>query len=108
MTEFIADMRKQFDTIIIDSPPVFGLSDPLIMLPCADATIMVVKFGQSLRKAIRSTVERLASGDTPILGVIMNDVPIHRRRGYYYYGRYYGYNYRYYGKYGGYYGEKDA
>lgn len=96
MTALLASARERFDRVIVDSPPVFGISDPLILQPKVDATLFVVRFDYSRRRALNHAMTKLNTPHAGFIGAIMNNVPVHRRRGYYYYGRYYGYDKRYY------------
>jgi capsular exopolysaccharide synthesis family protein len=61
-----------FDWILIDSPPVIPLTDSLSLQHHADASLLVVRAGQTPREAVEQTIELL--GKKNILGVILNGV----------------------------------
>jgi capsular exopolysaccharide synthesis family protein len=61
-----------FDWILIDSPPVIPLTDSLSLQQHADASLLVVRAGQTPREAVEQTIELL--GKKNILGVVLNGV----------------------------------
>lgn len=88
---FIEEMRKVYDYIIIDCPPLGSVIDALIVGRMADGVALVIaseaisyKFAQKIKK-------QLEMAECKILGVILNKVNL-KNRGYYgkYYGKYYG------------------
>jgi non-specific protein-tyrosine kinase len=89
MGELLASVRKQFDFVIIDCPPVLGLADCLAVLPLVDAVLLVVQADKTRGGAILEVGDRLDRVGVSIDAVIMNDVrvargrPGHRTYGYY-------------------------
>ena len=77
--------------VIIDSPPVLPVVDPLIMAPEVDGVIMVARCTSTTRSQLSEALSMLRQGDTNILGVVLNQVDL-RSEGdrYGYYGEYYG------------------
>jgi capsular exopolysaccharide synthesis family protein len=61
-----------FDWILIDSPPVIPLTDSLSLQQHADASLLVVRAGQTPREAVEQTIELL--GKKNILGIVLNGV----------------------------------
>jgi Mrp family chromosome partitioning ATPase len=74
-----------FDWILIDSPPVIPLTDSLSLQHHADASLLVVRAGQTPREAVEQTIELL--GKKNILGVVLNGVEA-RNHLYYQYHEY--------------------
>jgi capsular exopolysaccharide synthesis family protein len=99
-TTLLEELRKRFDWIVIDSPPMGAVSDALVLAPLVDGTIVVAGAEMVPRRAVQQTVERLKAANARILGVVLNRARFERHS--YYYSRYYG-NY-----YGEYYGDKTA
>ena len=90
-------IKKHADVVILDSPPILAVTDPIIISRVADATIMVVKANSTHRKALHRAMEALNQANANVVGVVLNDVEESE-------GYHYGYGY---GGYGGYtYGEK--
>jgi len=88
---FIGEMRKIYDYIIIDCPPLGSVVDGLIVGRICDGVALVIaseaisyKFAQKIKK-------QLEMAECKLLGVILNKVNL-KSRGYYgkYYGKYYG------------------
>jgi capsular exopolysaccharide synthesis family protein len=82
----LRDLARQYDLIVVDSPPVLPVPDVPLLAANVDAVLLVARNGVSRRAALRETVESL--GEEKIVGVFLNEgkTPRHRR----YYG-YYGY-----------------
>lgn len=91
MAGFFQELRFYFDYVIIDSPPVVPVSDPLILSEYVDGVLLVVKGGTTQREVVSRAANLLINAKVNILGVILNDygdvLP------YYYKHRYYGYDY---------------
>jgi capsular exopolysaccharide synthesis family protein len=86
-------LREKFDIVIIDSPPLIPVSDARILARYTDGILLVVKLGSTTREALVQVAREVSSVDARILGAVLNDLDIRRRR-------YYGYSYYgYYGKY---------
>ncbi|MEX0890914.1 MAG: polysaccharide biosynthesis tyrosine autokinase [Gemmatimonadota bacterium] len=84
-------MRKHFDTIILDTPPVNLVSDAAIVSTVADGTLVVVDAGRTDRHVLASAVNELRQARATLLGVVLNRVDSRSAYGYGYgrFGRYY-------------------
>ena len=83
----INDFREVFDYIILDSVPVNGLPDALILSKLADKSVIVAKYGSTNIDVLKDTKKALTNVNASIAGVIMNCVPKSKSKyGYYYYG----------------------
>lgn len=88
----IRDLSKQFDRILLDSPPLLAVTDGAVLARIADAVILVVRAGET-RKADLVQAERvLADVDAHVAGIILNSADMNDRRYYYRYN--YGYSRR--------------
>ena len=99
MREMLRILGNRYDHIIIDSPPLITVTDPVILSTMVDGSMLVVQSGRSTKELIRRARQELAGVNARIFGVILNNVDI-MRDGYdeYYYHRYYSdYNTPYYG-----------
>jgi succinoglycan biosynthesis transport protein ExoP len=74
---------KQYDRIIVDSPPVLPVTDAHILSSICQITILVLKADKSTRKASQQARDALLRVGARILGVVVNDVPKNGRFGYY-------------------------
>ncbi|MFZ1086557.1 MAG: polysaccharide biosynthesis tyrosine autokinase [Terracidiphilus sp.] len=73
MRELLAIWRNEFDRVIIDAPPVIGLSDSVILATMADAVVLVLRANQSRRQDFNLAQEILTGVDANICGAIIND-----------------------------------
>ncbi len=78
---------KGYDMVILDGPPVIGLSDALILSRLAEATMLVVAAHQTARKSARAALKRLASTGGNIVGAMLGKLDVERIE--------YSYSYRY-------------
>lgn len=91
----LADMRKQYDYVIIDTPPLGLVIDAAVVAPKIDGTMLVLDNGNVRYRQAQDVVAQLEKSGGKVLGVVRNHVT--RSSGSYYGGRYYGKN-SYYGK----------
>ena len=96
--QFLEQLKRRFDLIVIDSPPVGAVSDSLLIAEHADELIYVCRFNRAYRKHIRQFVRTLRDSDKEFLGIVLNGLSP-RRIEYYT-------NYRYYRSYKKYYGSQ--
>jgi capsular exopolysaccharide synthesis family protein len=89
MKEMLATLGERFDHIIIDSPPLLKVTDPVILSTLVDGVILVVHGGKSSRDVVRRTRQELSIAGARIFGVVLNNVSVHDE-GYdsYYYEEY--------------------
>jgi capsular exopolysaccharide synthesis family protein len=93
MVDLISLAGNKFDRVIIDSPPVLGLADALILSGIAQHTIMVVAAGKTSRSHAISSLKRLQGARANLLGGLLTMVN-QRESGYNYH---YNYHYSYEG-----------
>ena len=96
MTFLISNLKKRFDTLIIDSSPILPASDALLLVPQTDGVVLIVKAGLMNRELVKKAVDQLRLSQANLLGVALNSVDI-KREGYYkyyhkYYSKYYGHD----------------
>ena len=90
MRELLQTLRQQYDHIIIDSPPLLKVTDPVILSTLVDGVILVVHGGKSTRDVVRRTRHELSIAGAKVFGVVLNNVDVHQGDGDGYYGDYYG------------------
>ncbi len=91
MPELLKALRSEFDTIIVDTPPMLQIPDARVVGRMVDRVIMVVRAGKTTRDAIMAANQKFAEDGTRVLGTILNDWnPKNSPGGYYgYYNGYY-------------------
>ena len=95
-SELLEQLKKRFELIVIDSPPIGAVTDSLLLAERTDEIIYVCRFNRAARKHIRQFVRTLSEGKNEFLGIVLNGLSP-RRIEYYT-------NYRYYRSYKKYYG----
>src|SRR6202142_1254109 len=94
MREAIAELRRRFKFIVIDSPPVMAATDAVILSALTDGVLLVVRSGDTPKEAFSRTRDLLAAVKCRLLGVVLNAVDS-SAPDYYYSYRYYPYAYGY-------------
>lgn len=96
MKQLVNYLKKEYEIIIIDTPPIGLVSDTLELLNYSDSNLLVVRQGRTFKSAVASITEMYQDGKIQNLGILFNDINFHN----YDYG--YGYRYGYGYGYGGY------
>lgn len=88
---FLAEARRRYDLVVVDSAPNLAVPDPLIIGRSVEGVIYVVKAGATLRKAVEYGVKLQREARENVLGVLMNDIGEFLPTYYGYKSNYYGY-----------------
>ena len=81
IAELLASLGRQFDWIIIDTPPLLPMADSNLWSRLSDGTLLVVRKGTVSRTALKKAVESL---DNPkLIGIVLNDASDYDRVNYY-------------------------
>ncbi len=95
MSFLISNLKKRYNVLVIDSPPILPASDALLLGPYVDGVVVTVKAGFMDRRMVKKAVEQIHMAKANLLGVVLNQVDI-KREGYYkYYNKYFS---KYYGE----------
>ena len=65
---------KEYDLVIVDTPPVLAVTDPSIVGAFAGTTLMVARFGQNTVKEIDVARNRFEQSGIEVKGVIFNAI----------------------------------
>jgi len=95
LDELMIWARKNFDVVLIDTPPLLLVTDALIVAPALDIILVIARVGHAQRRALRRVREELRRFAGKQIAVVVNAVPQSQT----YYGGYGGYH--------GYYASKD-
>jgi len=97
MKEMVEEVKKAFDVVLFDTPPILAVIDALIVSSLADTSILVISAGKLTRKPFLNAVGELRRAKAKIIGVVFNRYQV--RKGDYFYMDYYGYyRHQYYGE----------
>jgi len=90
MNMLIENVQKDFDIVLIDSPPVLAVVDAVIVASLVDTTVFVIKAGETTYRSFAGAIEQLKKGNADIAGVVFNRVKV--GKGGYNYMSYYNYS----------------
>jgi exopolysaccharide transport family protein len=82
-------VRKSFDVVLLDSPPVMAVVDPLVLLPFTDGVVFITHGGKTPYPVVERATRKIRDVQGTILGVVLNNLEADRG-GYYYYHQRYG------------------
>ncbi|PTX94535.1 polysaccharide biosynthesis tyrosine autokinase [Opitutus sp. ER46] len=94
--QLLERLKKEFDLVIVDSPPLGAVTDSVLIAERVDEIVYVCRFNRAYRKHIRLYMRTLRQGKNEVLGIVLNGLSPRRIE---YYS-----NYRYYRSYKKYYG----
>lgn len=82
----LESLRESYDYILIDSPPVFPVSDSLYIANIVDGIIFVVAQNKVNKKGVKESFSALSKSKDKIIGSIMTQVKVRSNNTRYYYG----------------------
>ncbi len=83
MDMLVAYLKRSYDFVLLDTPPILAVSDTMALGPMADTIILVARGGQTPIPALRQARAKLDSHKLKCLGVILNGVDMIDEDGYY-------------------------
>ena len=92
LREMIASLRGTYDKIIFDSPPIIGVSDASVLASVVDGAVLLIQHRRNPQSMVMRAQQIVESIKTPLLGVVLNQVPTGGGEDY----GYYTHNYTYY------------
>ena len=93
MEEFVDKLKKDFDVVLFDSPPVIAVTDAAILCSRVEGAFLVISAGSTERDAVIRAKTLLENVEARVLGALLNNVDLGGAYGsssYYYYHYYYG------------------
>jgi non-specific protein-tyrosine kinase len=76
MKAVLERLQADVDIVVVDSPALRGVADPVILSSLLDATLLVIEAGRSRRAVVREAGEALARANARVLGVVLNRLPL--------------------------------
>lgn len=83
MDILLLEVKKDYDIILIDSPPLLSVADAQIMASKCDGTILILNTGVVDKRAVKKAKALLAASHTKILGVVLNNYKTPSHHNYY-------------------------
>ena len=91
LRDLIATLRGRYDKIIFDSPPIIGVSDTSVLASAVDGAVLLIQHRRNPQSMVLRAQHIVESLKTPLLGVVLNQVPLHSGEDYGYYTNNYAY-----------------
>jgi capsular exopolysaccharide synthesis family protein len=91
MSELVQDVKQRFDLVLVDSPPILGVSDASVLASEVDLTMIIVqhrKLPRNMLMRVKQAVENVGGN---VIGVVLNNVDVRSDSQYQYYTSYYTY-----------------
>ncbi len=92
----MAELRTQFQRIILDTPPALGLSDSAMLQPVIDGVVFVIWSKRTSSRSLKMALQGLRDNDANIYGFILNRLDLNDSANYYHYYYYSSYYYQNY------------
>jgi polysaccharide biosynthesis transport protein len=89
MKEMIRDVKRRYDFVFFDSPPIMGVSDASVLASEVDMVLQVIqyrRYPQPMTIRAKQMVEKVGGN---LLGVVLNNINLAQDENYYYYSGYY-------------------
>jgi capsular exopolysaccharide synthesis family protein len=96
MQDLIAELRSEFDYVVMDSSPLLPVVDALALATIADKVLVIVEWGRTPAASVSEAFKVLRPEAHRVAGIVLNKVDLKQLQGYGYRG---GYHYRSVGKY---------
>ncbi|MDZ4132547.1 MAG: CpsD/CapB family tyrosine-protein kinase [Dethiobacteria bacterium] len=87
MQKALKEFMHRYDYVILDSPPMLQIADASILSRLADATLMVIGYGETTKEEAIKMHQQLHMAKANVIGVVINGIPPHQNP-YGYYGYY--------------------
>jgi capsular exopolysaccharide synthesis family protein len=85
MFDLLAELREQYDHVVVDTPPTLSVTDAVVLSTRADAVVLVIRSSQTTKPALRRARDILAQVNARVAGVLLNAVNLDSPDYYYYY-----------------------
>ncbi|MCR5858287.1 CpsD/CapB family tyrosine-protein kinase [Mesorhizobium sp. J428] len=96
MSLLLENLGRKYDIVLVDAPPIIGLSDAPILSRLTEATLLVVSTNQVTRKSARTALKRIRAAGANVVGAAMTKFAV-GKFDYNYSYKYLNYNYYNYG-----------
>ena len=87
--ELIQSLKLKYDLVLIDTPPVVGISDSSIIAKEVDSSVLVIQYRKYPIDMLRKALASLQAQSINVAGAVLNNINVMRDDYYYYYHSYY-------------------
>ncbi|MEI7728476.1 MAG: polysaccharide biosynthesis tyrosine autokinase [Verrucomicrobiota bacterium] len=89
MKELVYELKRRYDFVFFDSPPIMGVSDASVLASMVDMTLQVIqyrRYPQPMTIRAKQLVEKVGGN---LLGIVLNNINMSQDENYYYYSGYF-------------------
>jgi succinoglycan biosynthesis transport protein ExoP len=91
LRELVATLHGRYDKIFFDSPPIIGVSDAGVLASVVDGAVLLIQHRRNPQSMVVRAQQIIASLNTPLIGVVLTQVPLNTGGDYGYYTNNYSY-----------------
>jgi len=91
LRDLIATLKTRYDKIVFDSPPIIGVSDASVLVSAVDGAVLLIQHRRNPQSMVLRAQQIVAGLQTPLIGVVLNQVPPNAGGDYGYYTSNYAY-----------------
>jgi capsular exopolysaccharide synthesis family protein len=92
LREIVGMLKGRYDKIVFDSPPIIGVSDASVLVTAVDGAVLLIQHRRNPQSMVLRAQQIVEGLKTPLIGVVLNQVPANAGGDY----GYYTHNYAYY------------
>jgi len=74
LVELIDEVKREYDVVLFDTPPILSTTDPMILSTKVDAVLLVYRVGSVSRNLLQRSATQLKQVKANLLGVVLNDI----------------------------------
>lgn len=89
--QLIDSLRKEYDYIVLDTPPVLSVTDPVIVSKLADGVVYVVAYNKTKKDDAKEGLKILRRNNANIIGGVLANIDFRKSKGYHGYSYHYAY-----------------
>jgi capsular exopolysaccharide synthesis family protein len=75
MADLLEQVKRRFDVVIIDAPPLLPVTDAAVAAAAADGAVLIVRHGHTTRAQVETAVQALHDVDAKLAGSVLNMAP---------------------------------
>lgn len=94
MKDVIKELKRRYDFVFFDSPPLLGVSDASILASEIDMVLQVIQYRRYPMPMTLRAKQMVQKVGGNLLGLVLNNINMSQDENYYYYSGYYEYEYR--------------
>jgi len=88
MVDMVRKVKREYDLVFFDSPPILGVSDGSVIASEVDMTVMVIQHRRFPRSMLQRVKQAVTSAGGQLIGAVLNNVDTRHDAGYQYYTAY--------------------